>query len=89
MNMVKLSQQTMLSRRELSVFFEQHLHVTFRVWLSDIRFKEAQRLMMENPEYSNESISAACGFSSRSQLYTIFNTRTGMTPREWRAAQGK
>ena len=87
-NMAKLSQQVGVTRRELSAYFEQYLGLTFRVWLSDLRFAEAQRLILAHPDYSNESISSICGFSSRSQLYKMFSTRLGMTPREWREKQG-
>ena len=87
-NMAKLSQQVGVARRELSAYFEQYLGLTFRVWLSDLRFAEAQRLILAHPDYSNESISSICGFSSRSQLYKMFSTRLGMTPREWREKQG-
>ena len=80
-NMVKLSQSIGVVRRSLSIYFDQHLHTTFRIWLSDIRFKEAQDYIKAHPEYTNESVSSACGFTSRSQLYKIFNDRTGMTPR--------
>lgn len=86
-NMAKLSQQVGVTRRELSAYFEQYLGLTFRVWLSDLRFAEAQRLILAHPDYSNESISSICGFSSRSQLYKMFSTRLGMTPREWREKQ--
>lgn len=86
-NMVKLSQSIGVVRRVLSIYFDQHLHTTFRIWLSDIRFKEAQDYIKAYPEYTNESVSSACGFTSRSQLYKIFSDRTGMTPREWRDGQ--
>lgn len=88
-NMAKLSQQIGVPRRELSIYFEQHLKQTFRVWLSEVRFVEAQSLILQHPGYSNESISSACGFSSRSQLYKMFSTRFGMTPREWCEQQGQ
>lgn len=86
-NMVKLSQSIGVVRHTLSIYFDQHLHTTFRIWLSDIRFKEAQDYIKAHPEYTNESVSSACGFTSRSQLYKIFSDRMGMTPREWRDGQ--
>lgn len=89
MNMAKLAQQLYISRRDLSRYFENTLHSTFRIWLSDIRFAEAQRLISLHPEYSNDNISSGCGFSSRSQLYKIFSDKTGMTPREWREQKEK
>lgn len=82
--LIMLSRQTDISRRELSAYFGQYLHCTFRMWLSDIRLKEAQRLILSHPEYSNDTISAECGFSSRSQLYKLFRDQYGMTPKEWR-----
>lgn len=86
-NMVKLSQSIGVVRHTLSIYFDQYLHTTFRIWLSDIRFKEAQDYIKAHPEYTNESVSSACGFTSRSQLYKIFSDRMGMTPREWRDGQ--
>lgn len=88
-NMAKLAMQLCISRRDLSRYFDNSLHSTFRVWLSDLRFAEAQRLIRQHPEYSNDNISMGCGFSSRSQLYKIFSDRTGMTPREWSEQQGQ
>lgn len=87
-NISKLAQQTRISRIRLSQYFDQQLGSTFRVWLSGIRFAEAQRLIQAHPEYNNDTISVYCGFSSRSQLYKIFNDNTGMSPREWREMQG-
>ena len=78
-----LSQQINIERHELSLHLGQHHNCSFRIWLSDLRFKEAKRLMLEHPEYSNEASSAECGSSSRAQLYNIFRSKTGMSPREW------
>lgn len=72
-----------VSRRELSAYFEGSEGATFRVWLSNVRLSAAKRLMLEHPEYSNDAISAACGFASRAQLYNIFRDREGMTPKEY------
>lgn len=86
-NMITLARYIKASRVELTAYFEFSLHTTFRIWLSDIRLKEAQRLMLEHPEYGNDKISIGCGFSSRSQLYRIFSDKLGMTPGEWRERQ--
>lgn len=82
-SLVTLSACISVSRRDLTDYFEQRLNTTFRVWLSDIRLEVAKRMLLEHPEYSNEAISASCGFSSRSQLYNLFRDRLGMTPKEW------
>lgn len=79
-----LSKKLRISKVDLTLYFERHLKSTFRVWLSDIRFAEVQRMILENPHYSNDMISAECGFSSHAHLYKIFKAKTGMTPRQWK-----
>lgn len=88
-NMQTLSHDIKVPKSDLSTFFDQGMQCTFRGWLSDIRFKAAQTMMMENPDYSNDIISSECGFSSHSYLYRIFKERVGVTPVEWRDAQIK
>lgn len=87
-NISKVSREVFLSRRELSEYFDLHLHSTFRIWLSDIRLAEAQKMIAAHPEYSNDTISSSCGFSSRSQLYKIFSDKLGMSPKQWREKNG-
>lgn len=83
-NMLTLSRSLCISKDELTMFFSQCLKSTFRIWLSDIRFDAAKKMMLEYPDYSNDIISAECGFSSRTYLYRIFKSREGCTPTEWR-----
>ena len=86
-NMLTLSRTLCISKNELSQFFDQCLHSNFRIWLSEIRFNAAKKMMLEYPDYSNDIISAECGFSCRTHLYRIFKTKEGCSPTEWRAFQ--
>ena len=86
-NMLTLSRTLCISKDELSVFFDQYLKTTFRIWLGDIRFTAAKKMMLEFPDYSNDIISAECGFSARTYLYRIFKSKEGCTPTEWREEQ--
>lgn len=83
-NMSMLSVKLGIPRNELSMYFENCLKSSFRIWLSDIRFKEAQRMLLEECRYSNDTISSECGFSSHAHLYKIFKAKTGFTPGQWR-----
>lgn len=83
-NMPMLSVKLGIPRNELSLYFENYLKSSFRIWLSDIRFKEAQRMLLEECRYSNDTISSECGFSSHAYLYKIFKAKTGYTPGQWR-----
>lgn len=88
-NMLTLSHTLCISKNELSQFFGQRLHSNFRIWLSEIRFNAAKKMMLENPDYSNDIISAECGFSCRTHLYRIFKTKAGCSPTEWRKSTKK
>lgn len=83
-NMPMLSAKLRIPRSELSFYFENYLKSSFRTWLSDIRFREAQRMLLEESGYSNDTISTECGFSSHAHLYKIFKAKTGYTPGQWR-----
>lgn len=62
-NMLTLSHSLDINKNELTQFFSQCQNTTFRIWLSEIRFKAAKRMMIEYPDYSNDIISSECGFS--------------------------
>lgn len=83
-NMLTLSRTLCISKNELSLFFDQCLHSNFRIWLSEIRLNAAKKMMLEYPDYSNDIISAECGFSCRTHLYRIFKTKEDCSPTEWR-----
>ena len=86
-NMLTLSRTLCISKNELSLFFDQCLHSNFRIWLSEIRLNAAKKMMLECPDYSNDIISAECGFSCRTHLYRIFKNKEGCSPTEWRVSQ--
>ena len=83
-NMLTLSSTLHISKNELSIYFDQCLKSTFRIWLSEIRFNAAKQMMTECPDYSNDIVSAECGFSSRTHLYRVFKAKEGCTPTVWR-----
>ena len=83
-NLLSLSHTIHISKDELTLFFDQSLKTTFRIWLSDIRFAAAKKMMIANPDYSNDIISSECGFTSRTHLYRIFKSREACTPTVWR-----
>ena len=83
-NMFTLSRSLNISKNELSRYFTACLNSTFRIWLAEVRFEAAKKMMLDYPDYSNDIISVECGFSSRSQLYRIFNAKVGCSPNVWR-----
>lgn len=84
-NMFTLSRSLNISKNELSRYFTFCLNSTFRIWLAEVRFEAAKKMMLDYPDYNNDIISAECGFSSRSYLYRIFKEKEGCSPTVWRA----
>ena len=84
-NMFTLSRSLNISKNELSRYFTSCLNSTFRIWLAEVSFEAAKKMMLDYPDYNNDIISAECGFSSRSYLYRIFKEKEGCSPTVWRA----
>lgn len=84
-NMFTLSRSLNISKNELSRYFTSCLNSTFRIWLAEVRFEAAKKMMLDYPDYNNDIISAECGFSSRSYLYRIFKEKEGCSQTVWRA----
>lgn len=85
LNSITLSARLKLPKRLLVQYLREAEGKTFRIWLSDLRLEEAKKLITEHPEYSNETIAEACGFS-RSHLQVKFKESTGLTTNDWREA---
>ena len=83
-NMFTLSRSLNISKNELSRYLSSCLNTTFRLWLAEVRFEAAKKMMLDNPDFGNDIISAECGFSSRSYLYRMFKEKEGCSPTAWR-----
>lgn len=84
LNMITLSRSLNISRYELSRYLSSCLNTTFRPWLAEVRFEAAKKMMLDNPDFGNDIISAECGFSSRTHLYRMFKEKEGCSPTAWR-----
>ena len=83
-NMFTLSRSLNISRNELSRYFTSCLNSTFRLWLAEVRFEAAKKMMFDSPDFGNDIISAECGFSSHTHLYRMFKEKEGCSPTAWR-----
>ena len=89
LNMVTLSRSLNLTKNELSRYLSSCLNTTFRIWLAEVRFEAAKKMMLESPDFGNDIISAECGFSSRTHLYRMFKEKEGCSPTAWRTQNVK
>lgn len=83
-NMISLARSLSITKTELSRYLSSCYNTTFRIWLAEVRFEAAKRMILEHPDYSNDVISAECGFSSRSYLYRMFKEKEGCSPTAWK-----
>ena len=84
LNMITLLRSLNISKNELSRYLSSCLNTTFRLWLAEVRFEAAKKMMLDNPDFGNDIISAECGFSSRTHLYRMFKEKEGCSPTAWR-----
>ena len=50
-------------------------------WCEELGYKDTTvKMMLDYPDYSNDIISAECGFSTRSYLYRIFKEKERLLP---------
>ena len=83
-NMISLARSLSITKTELSRYLSVCYNTTFRIRLAEVRFEAAKRMILEHPDYSNDVISAECGFSSRSYLYRMFKEKEGCSPTAWK-----
>jgi AraC-like DNA-binding protein len=72
-----------LSRYQFTAWLKTTDQELFNPWLMNLRIEEAKHLLAEHPDWSNDNIALACGFSSRSYFQNVFHKQTGMTPAQF------
>ena len=73
----------------LQLYFVLRKGVDFRTWRTEVRVEEAKRLLLEDKKASILVIAQQSGFSDRSNFHRQFTKIVGVSPKEWRDADGK
>ena len=74
-----------VTRRQLSAYFAEVLHMQFRTWRNTKRIDYARACIEADSAVSISSLPTVTGFANASNFYTEFKKQTGMTPSEYRA----
>ncbi|WP_181593094.1 response regulator [Paenibacillus sp. YN15] len=82
-NVSDLTRQFPVSRSYLSILFKQVTGTTIFQFLTEIRMKEAKKLLM-NPDYKVFEISNRVGYENSEHFTKLFKEYCGITPREYR-----
>lgn len=73
------------SRKTFLEALQRHINMTFTEYTNKYRLDEAVELL-ENGEYTNETIAEEVGFGSVNTFYRQFRQRYGISPMEYRKA---
>ena len=87
-NMKDVSEYMGISRNMLNLWLQNTSYKQFNRWLMALRINEAQRIIEEHPDWSNETVAKACGFCDRSYFQRQFRSLVGVTPTKWSEDKG-
>jgi AraC-like DNA-binding protein len=84
-NLQTLARQLGESPRNVSVYINHHLHLTFADFVNRYRIEEAKLKMVNETEKGNIiDIAYACGFSTKSNFNRAFKKYEGKTPSQFK-----
>ena len=78
-----MAAQIGVSRIALSAYFQSTEYKKFNNWLMHMRIEESKKLLIAHPDWSNETVAQACGFTGRVYFQIQFSEHEGMTPFKW------
>lgn len=84
MTIYSLSGRLELKPYQLSEIINEKMGMKFRDLLNAYRIREAQRLLVEEPDKSIIEIAFDVGFNSKSSFHAVFIKETGVTPMQFR-----
>jgi len=80
----EMAQFLKISRTTLSGLINKEEGMNFYMWINILRIKEAQQLLVENPNYSIATVSEMVGFTEHSNFSRQFKLVANTSPSEWR-----
>ncbi|WP_261805835.1 AraC family transcriptional regulator [Lapidilactobacillus luobeiensis] len=80
----ELAHHSGFSSQHLNRLFKQAYHVTPLQYLNDLRLRNAQTLLLSQPQLTVEQIAIQTGFSSASYFIAQFHQQLHLTPRQFR-----
>lgn len=84
LTMEEVSERLGISREQLSAYSLETVGKSFLTWRKELRIREAQRLIWQNPKRSVRSVSAHVGVYDNSNFRKQFEEVAGFTFAEWK-----
>lgn len=73
-----------ITSHQLSEIINKNLNKNFNAFINEYRIKEAQKMLIEEPQRTITSIAIAVGFNTNTAFSTVFSRSTGLSPKEYR-----
>jgi YesN/AraC family two-component response regulator len=83
LSLIGLSEKFNMNQTYICDLFTKHYSSTFTVFISNLRMREASRLIVEN-DVPLKQISSHCGYSDYQKFCTAFKQHFGKTPTEYK-----
>ena len=84
LNIKDVAQEIGTNQNYLSSYLNNHLDMTFQVWLNTLRIEEAKKILTNGEKISIEEVGIQVGFSQNYNFSKWFKTVTGTTPFRYR-----
>ena len=68
---------------------EDHTGMGFPRYINSLRMERASKMLIENPDFTIESIATDCGMPVAQTFYRLFMAQFGVTPTEYRRQHAK
>ena len=72
------------NRNYLRYYFRTYIQTDFRTWRSELRIREAKRILKAHPDYSLNTVAEMTGFNHRANFFNQFQKITGISPAYYR-----
>jgi AraC-like DNA-binding protein len=84
LNIMDIVQAVGTNRTYISSIINQQFNQNFCSFVNSYRIVELRRILLKNPDYTNEVLADSCGFGSLNSLKRALVARTGLTLPEWK-----
>lgn len=88
MDIDRVAKHFAVSRSKLERDFKRFTGITVHAFADICRFNQARYLLQHQPKLSVRAVAEQCGFESETYFFPFFKKYTGMTPAEFRKADG-
>ena len=82
-----VARQMGVPQKQLQLWLRQSEYKKLAGLVATLRIQEAQRVLVEHPDWSVESVADYCGFNDRKYFHLVFQQYTGTTPAKYQQAQ--